>query len=249
MRVPLVAGNWKMHLTRAGAATLAADVRVRVSAAGVEVVLCPPFPSLAAVAEALAGSPIALGAQDLHWEAAGPFTGEVSAEMLLDAGCRYVIVGHSERRVHFGESDADVNRKARAALRAGLRPIVCVGETLAERTAGKTEDVLARQLAGSLAGLADRLDHAVLAYEPVWAIGTGHNATAEQAQAAHRHIRETVREIAGAAVADAVRIQYGGSLKPDNAAAIFAGPDVDGGLVGGASLDAAAFARIVAAAG
>jgi len=213
----------------------------------VEVVLCPPFTALGVVAPALRGSRVALGAQDVHWERQGAFTGEVSAEMLADAGCAWVIVGHSERRTLFGETDETVRRKAEAVLAAGMRPIVCVGETLAERDAGITDEVVERQVRGGLAGL-EGLDRVVVAYEPVWAIGTGRTATAEQAQDCHAHIRRLLGEIGGAGVAGRLRIQYGGSVKPENAAELFGRPDVDGGLIGGASLDAVAFLRIVGAA-
>ncbi len=248
MRTPIVAGNWKMNGTVAEAVALAVAIRRRIAGeCRVEIVLCPPFTSLAAVAERVSGSALSLGAQDVHREPAGAYTGEISAGMLRDLSCRYVIVGHSERRTYFGETDQDVNRKAHALLSAGLRPIVCVGETLEQREGGRTEEVLTRQLEGSLAGIGERLPETVVAYEPVWAIGTGRTATAEQAQAAHAHLRRTIAALAGTAVAAEVRIQYGGSLKPQNAAEIFAGPDIDGGLVGGASLDADAFAGIVAA--
>jgi triosephosphate isomerase len=212
----------------------------------VEIVLAPPFTALAATHDALAGSAIALCAQDVCAESHGAFTGEVSAAMLADAGCLYCIVGHSERRSLYRETSEEVSRKARALLDAGLRPIVCVGETLAQREAGETEAVLARQVDASLADVDPA--HAgdlVLAYEPVWAIGTGETATPEQAQAAHAFIRNRLADRFGAAAAT-VRIQYGGSVKPDNASAIMAEPDIDGALVGGASLEPESFARIVA---
>lgn len=248
MRRPIVAANWKMNGTTTEARRLAGAVRERLTAnAAAEVVLCPTFPALPAVAEALAGSSILLGAQNLHWEEAGAFTGEVSASMLVDAGCAYVIVGHSERRTLFGETDLDVGRKTRTALAAGLRPIVCVGETLEEREAERTEQVLTRQLGEGLGEIGEGLREVVLAYEPVWAIGTGKTASTEQAQQAHAHIRSTIATLAGAAIAEAIRIQYGGSVKPSNAAELFACPDVDGGLIGGASLDSDAFDHIARA--
>jgi triosephosphate isomerase len=258
MRKPIVAGNWKMNLTPAEGVALAAAVRTALAdvaaaagtgAGAVEVVLCPPYPALAAVGEAVAGSGIALGAQNVHWEAKGAFTGEVAAPMLAALGCRYVIVGHSERRTLCGEDDATVNRKARAVLAAGLTPIVCIGETLGEREEERTEAVLARQVAGSLAGLGRDIGRLVLAYEPVWAIGTGRNATSAQAEEAHAFVRRRVALLAGDEAAAAVRIQYGGSVKPDNAAELFREPDVDGGLIGGASLAASSFVAIVRAAG
>ncbi len=248
-RRPILAGNWKLHGTLSEAAALARAVREAVAGAdGRDVVLCPPFTAVAEVARALAGSPLAVGGQDCFWETKGAFTGEVSAPMLRDAGATYVILGHSERRQYFGETDEAVAKKAAAALKAGLVAIVCVGERLEEREAGRTLEVVGRQVAGSLAGLpradteAGRL---VVAYEPVWAIGTGRTATPAQAQEVHAAIRRLLAEHLGSAAAAAVRIQYGGSVKPDNIDTLMAEPDIDGALVGGASLDAAGFARIV----
>ncbi len=214
----------------------------------VEAVLCPPFTALRDVAGALAGSVLQLGAQNVHWETEGAFTGEVSAGMLRDLGCRYVLVGHSERRTAFGETDLLVNRKTRAALDAGLRPIVCVGETNDQRESGRTEEVLRAQVEQGLAGLHPRLGDLVVAYEPVWAIGTGRTASAVQVQTAHEFIRALLSSLAGPAVAGQVRIQYGGSVTPANARELFSLPDVDGGLIGGASLVAESFGRIVRAA-
>ncbi len=238
-----------MNKTAREAAALAAGVRGLLDGLdGVECVLCPPFTSLRAVREALSGSRIGLGAQNVHWEASGAFTGEISAPMLVEESCAYVIVGHSERRQYFGETDETVNRRARAALAAGLKPIVCVGETLAEREAGATFVVVERQVRQGLAGLsAADWDRVVIAYEPVWAIGTGRTATAAQAQEVHARIRGLLRELAGAA-AERIRIQYGGSVKADNAAELFGQPDIDGGLIGGASLQAETFAAICRAA-
>jgi triosephosphate isomerase len=210
-----------------------------------EIVLCPPFTALATVAEEIAETPIGLGAQDLHWEPKGAYTGEISAGMLCDLGCSHVIVGHSERRTYFGETDDSVHRKTGAALAAGLCPIVCIGETLEERESERTEQVLRVQIERGLAGLGERLVGVVVAYEPVWAIGTGKTASAEQVQAAHAFIRGILSSMAGAEVAASVRIQYGGSVKPANAAELFALDDVDGGLIGGAALDAGSFADIV----
>jgi triosephosphate isomerase (TIM) len=252
MRRPLVAGNWKMFKGPTEARKLALELRNGILGRreGAEVVLCPPFVSLAAVAEIIHGSPLRLGAQNVHWESQGAWTGEIAAAMLRDAGCTSVIIGHSERRQHFGETNVTVQRRVRAALAAGLQPIVCVGETLAERDAGVTGRVVESQVREGLEGLsAEDWGKLVLAYEPVWAIGTGRNATPEQAQEVHGMLRGLVSSLAGPANAAGLRILYGGSMKPDNAAALLGQPDVDGGLVGGASLEAASFMGIVAAAG
>ncbi|HXV76329.1 MAG TPA: triose-phosphate isomerase [Candidatus Polarisedimenticolaceae bacterium] len=245
-RRPIVAANWKMNGALAEARALARGVLERLAGfTAADVVLCPPFTALAEVARVIAGSPVALGAQHLHWERRGAFTGEVSAEMLRDVGCRFVLVGHSERRSLFGEADATVRRRTEAALETELTPIVCVGEALAEREAGQTDTVLGTQLDRGLGGLGDALAGVVIAYEPVWAIGTGRNATAAQAQSAHSFIRARLGSICGETLAAGIRILYGGSLKPDNAAELCSQPDVDGGLVGGASLDAGSFVEIV----
>lgn len=252
MRRMLIAGNWKMNMNLQQARELVASIRAGLGDAPLrlDVAICPPFPYLFPMAKAAANSAIAVGAQDCHEEISGAFTGEVSAEMIAETGARYVILGHSERRRTIGhlEDDQMVNAKARAARRAGLTPIVCVGETLAERQAGRTLDVLTFQataaLIGATVGSAGDL---VIAYEPVWAIGTGQNATPEQAQEAHAHIRGTLRRAIGA-VADAVRILYGGSVKPENTEALVRQPDVDGALVGGASLKADSFVGIIRAA-
>jgi triosephosphate isomerase len=250
MRKKIVVGNWKMYTNAATARTLAAAV---VKGLGnetrVTVGICPPAPYLLPVAEVLRGSAVGLGAQNCFYEKEGAFTGEVSPAMLTDVGCRYVILGHSERRHKLGEGDAFINRKVHAALAAGLAVILCLGETLAERQADRTEAVLDTQLNGSLAGLdTAALAKVILAYEPVWAIGTGHNATPEQAQAAHAFLRRRVAERFGQPAAQALLIQYGGSVKPDNAATLLRQPDVDGGLIGGASLNADQFLAIVRAA-
>ena len=238
-RIRLVAGNWKMHGSRAtNAALLDALLKGLPQGGGAQCAVCPPFPYLAQVSERLRGTPIAWGAQNVSERAQGAYTGEVSAGMLAEFGCRYVIVGHSERRQLYGETDAQVAAKFAVARAAGLIPILCVGETLAEREAGRTEEVVARQLgAVAFAG-------AVLAYEPVWAIGTSRNATPEQAQAVHAFLRGRLSE----EMRQYTPVLYGGSVKPQNAAAIFAMPDVDGGLIGGASLVAADFLAIVHAA-
>jgi triosephosphate isomerase len=252
MRRKLIAANWKMNLNRAQVEQLIGALRAGLRSAprlseSTDIVVCPPFPYLFSAAKEVEGGPIRLGAQNFYFQKEGAFTGEVSAGMLADAGARYVIIGHSERRHVLGESDHDVQRKLQAALAANLIPILCVGETLPERQANETLEVLTFQTVAALctatissgAGL-------VVAYEPVWAIGTGQNATAQQAQQAHAHIRTVLRERFGKV--DDVRILYGGSLKADNAAEILAQPDVDGGLVGGASLKAESFLAIVRAA-
>jgi triosephosphate isomerase len=252
-RTPLIAGNWKMHHGGASGVELAAEVAgVAANLARVEVVVAPPFTALAAVAhtveEATRGRPpIGVAAQNLYPEPKGAFTGEISPGMLVEAGCRWVIVGHSERRQLFGETDELVARKAKAAIESGLHPIVCVGETLDERAAGKTLDVVLRQLRAVLPVLVAAKGGAVVAYEPVWAIGTGKNATPADAQEVHRAIRDELRR-ADALVADRTRILYGGSVKADNAADLLGQADVDGALVGGASLDVGAFGSILRAA-
>jgi triosephosphate isomerase len=250
LREPIVAGNWKMHTTLAEAHALALGVREGCQGlAGVRVVLCPPFTALATVARVLAGSPLVAGAQDAHWESKGAFTGAVSMTQVADAGARVVILGHSERRQHFGETDATVHRKVRAALAQHLTPLVCVGETAAERGANAALDVVGRQLRAALEGLGpEEIARCWLAYEPVWAIGTGQTATPAQAGEVHRHLRGVVGELAGPAVADAFPILYGGSAKAENVPGLLAEPDLDGGLVGGASLKAADFVFLVRAA-
>jgi triosephosphate isomerase (TIM) len=250
MRTPLAAGNWKMHLTIAPALQLVAEVKVALQGvSGVEVVFCPPATALWAVGQALAGTPWFLGGQTMHWESKGAYTGEVSAAMLADVGCRYVILGHSERRELFGETDEAVGRKVRAALEHGLIPIVCVGERLAEREAGGTDAVITRQVSAAVSGIAaEHVRRLVVAYEPVWAIGTGHTATGAEANRVAGVIRSTLAKVGDAGGASAVRILYGGSVKPDNTREFVDQTDIDGALVGGASLDAAAFAAIVRAA-
>jgi triosephosphate isomerase len=249
-RKKIVAGNWKMFTTRATAVQLAGAIVRGVGTSGrVTVALCPPFPYLAYVAEILRGCPVGLGAQNVFYEREGAFTGEVSPAMLVDVGCKYVIVGHGERRHKLGETDPVINRKARAALVAGLTVILCVGETLEEREASRTEQILDTQLTAGLEGIsAELLPRVVLAYEPVWAIGTGRHATPEQAEQAHAFLRRRAGQLYGEAPAQALRIQYGGSVTPDNAASLLAQPVVDGALVGGASLDADQFLAIVRAA-
>jgi triosephosphate isomerase len=248
-RVPFVCGNWKMFTTAAGGRELAAAVAAGVTDGRVRVAVCPPFPYLASVQEALNGSRVGLGAQNLYPAKEGAFTGEVSPAMLVDVGCQFVIVGHSERRHVLGESDEFINRKVRAGLDAGLTVIFCVGETLAERQGERTEGVLDRQLSEGLKDIPpDAVDRLVIAYEPVWAIGTGHNASPKQAQDVHSFLRRRFGGLFSEAAAAGLIIQYGGSVKPENAAELMAKPDVDGALVGGASLKADSFLAIVAAA-
>jgi len=251
-RKPVIAGNWKMYNTAAAALALVNALKKElggVNASDVEVVVCPPFTALYAVSTMLQDSSILLGAQNVHWEKEGAFTGEIAAPMLKELSVRYAIVGHSERRQFFGETDEGVNKRAKAALANGLGPIVCVGETLAEREAGRTEAVVRDHVTGGLAGFTkDGMLDTVLAYEPVWAIGTGKTATPAQAQEVHAFIRELLAAMFDESVAAKVRIQYGGSVKPANAKELLGQPDIDGALVGGASLKAADFATIVKAA-
>ena len=251
MRKPFIAGNWKMNLQREQAIQLARELAVKSSTySATDIAICPPFVYLEAVRNAIQGSVVGLGAQNMYFENEGAFTGEVSGKMLVDSGCSYVILGHSERRHVLGETDQVVNRKLLAAFQAGLIPIVCVGETLAEREAGRTQSVIRTQFEGSLAGLTpDQMQRTVVAYEPVWAIGTGKNATPLQAEEVHADLRKMIESRYNSGVASAVRIQYGGSVKPDNARELLSQPNIDGALVGGASLKSDSFLGIVAAAG
>jgi triosephosphate isomerase (TIM) len=246
-RTPFLTANWKMFKTVHEAVVYAKEFRTLIKdLAGVEIVVAPPFTALHAVAEACRPTPIAVAGQNVHWEREGAFTGEVSAAMLQEAGAEYVILGHSERRRLFGETDETVNRKGHAAFQAGLYPIVCIGETLEERDGEETTAVLDRQMTRGLDGMTSgQVADLVIAYEPVWAIGTGRNATPEQASEAHAHIRGRLRQWFGADAADRCHVIYGGSVKPDNIASL-TGPDIDGALVGGASLDVRSFATIVA---
>ncbi|AGA25869.1 triose-phosphate isomerase [Singulisphaera acidiphila] len=251
MRPLFIAGNWKMNpATAKEAVALAEAIKNGVGpAADVRVAVCPPALFLDQVDAALANSPIGLGAQNMHWKPDGAYTGEISGAMLNDAGCTHVILGHSERRHGMGETDAQVNAKLHTALAVGLIPIVCIGETQQEREGGQTEDVVAGQLTGSLAGIsAEQMVGIVLAYEPVWAIGTGLTATPAQAQGVHEFIRDWLTKLFGEATAARIVVQYGGSVKPDNAAELLACPDIDGALVGGASLKEADFLGIIRAA-
>jgi triosephosphate isomerase (TIM) len=246
MRTPVIAGNWKLFKTIAEATGMVNELKPLVAGtAGVEIVVAPVFTALSRVAEALSGSNVRLAAQDCYWEEEGAFTGEVAPKLLADAGCSHVIIGHSERRQYFGETDETVNKKAKAALAAGLTAIVCVGETLAEREAGKAFAVIEEQLKGGLAGFsADMLAKTIIAYEPVWAIGTGKTASDAQAQEVHAFIRSLLAKLFGQAAAEAIRILYGGSVKPDNVKGLMSQADIDGALVGGASLKADTFAAV-----
>ncbi len=246
----LIAGNWKMNKTATEAAVLAKEVHDAAGAqSAVQVALCPPFTSLAAVSAITEDSQLFLGAQDMHHEASGAYTGETSAEMLRDLYVTYVILGHSERRQYFGETNETVNKKILAAAANNLKPIYCIGETLEQREAGQTLDVVRRQAREGLAGFPDsEVENLVIAYEPVWAIGTGKTATDEMAQEVHADVRAVLAELFGDSAAAGIRILYGGSMKPENAAGLLAQPDVDGGLIGGASLTARAFNGIVEAA-
>ena len=247
MRTPLYAANWKMHKTRSETKKFFKEFLQRVSRKDdVDVAIAPPFTSLAEAVASVGVGNIMIAGQNMHFEEKGAFTGEVSALMLLDLGCTAVILGHSERRHVFGETDDMVNRKIKAAVASGLIPIFCVGEKIEQREAGKTEEVLETQVTSGLLGLgADKLNNLVVAYEPVWAIGTGHTATPQQAQEAHLFVRSLLEKLQGATIAKATRILYGGSVKPSNISDIMAKPDVDGVLVGGASLDPESFAAIV----
>ncbi|MEP7214997.1 MAG: triose-phosphate isomerase [Anaerolineaceae bacterium] len=245
MRKPFVAGNWKMNTTESEAKSLAAAIASGAGGLTTDIALCVPFPYLSAVHEAVQGSGVAVGAQDVYWEPKGAFTGEVSIPMLAEY-CRFVIIGHSERRQFFGETDETVQKKLAALLASPLQPIVCIGELLDERRGGRTEQVLARQVAHGMSGV-ELTPGVTVAYEPVWAIGTGETATPEQAQDACHFIRDQLRKLCGG-VADAIRIQYGGSVNAENAAILLSQPDIDGALVGGASLDAGKFLAICAAA-
>jgi triosephosphate isomerase (TIM) len=246
-RKTFIAGNWKMNTTLPEAVELARGVVEKVgSSTDVLVAVCPPYTNLSAVAEVVKGSPVKLGAQDVHWEPKGAFTGKVSCAMLKSVGVEYVIIGHSEQRQYFGETDETVNKKVKAALAAGLLPIVCIGETLEERKGGTMQAVVERQLRGAFKEIpeADALK-CTIAYEPVWAIGTGETATPEQAQEAHAFVRSILADVYNEDVAQSIVIQYGGSMKPGNAKELLGQPDVDGGLIGGAALKADDFAGIV----
>ena len=248
-RKAIIAGNWKMNKTATEAAKLVDELIPAVKDASCEVVICTPYTDLVTAVEKTKGTNIHVGAENVHFEKSGAFTGEISADMLVDLGVEYVIVGHSERRQYFGETDFTVNKKVLAALEAGLHPIICVGESLEQRELGITMELIALQVKSALAGVpAEKLRKCVIAYEPIWAIGTGKTATAEQAAEVCTSIRTTVRHLYGARIARSITIQYGGSMKPGNAAELLAQPDIDGGLIGGAALKPADFVEIINAA-
>jgi triosephosphate isomerase len=247
-RRKILAGNWKMHMNAEQSAALAAEIAAGLKDKPLvhEVVVCPTYVSLDRVSAMLKGTSVAVGAQDMHWEKQGAFTGKISGDMLKDIGVEYVILGHSEQRAYFGETDETVNRKTVKALADGLKPIICVGETLEEREGNVTEKVVETQVRGAYAGLsAADAARTVIAYEPVWAIGTGRTATAQQAQDVHKFIRGLLASLYDAPTAEAVRIQYGGSMKPENAAELLSQPDIDGGLIGGAALKSESFLGII----
>lgn len=247
MRKPIIAGNWKMNKTVGEARELVTALKGKVAdVTDVEIVVGPTFTALLAVAEIIKGSNIKLAAQNMSWEESGAFTGEISPLMLKDVGCQYVIIGHSERRAYFSETNEMVNKRVKAAHAHSLKPIVCVGEKLEDRESGVTKDVIKDHVVNGLAGLTEeQMLKTVMAYEPVWAIGTGKTATPDQAQEVHKFIRELLAELYSSPVAEAIRIQYGGSVKPSNVAELMAQPDIDGGLIGGASLDADSFTQII----
>ncbi len=247
MRKTIIAGNWKLNKTATETKELTEGLKELLKdITEVDMVICPPFTSLNAASEIIKDSPIALGAQNMFWEENGAFTGEISASMLKDAGATFVILGHSERRQFFGETNETVNKKLKSALAAGLNPIVCVGENLEQRESNKTFDIVKNHVQNSLAGLSnEEMKKTIIAYEPVWAIGTGKTATKEQAQEVHQYIRKLFGEVFDEETASVVRIQYGGSVKPDNAAGLISQPDIDGALVGGASLKVDSFTQII----
>ena len=246
-RRPLMAGNWKMYKTPEEAAETARQLVERVADAGdVDIMIAPTFTALAPVFRVIQNSPVTLGAQNLFWENEGAYTGEISAPMLKSVGCQYCIIGHSERRQYFGETDETVNKRIQAAIRVGLKPVFCVGETEKERESEQTFSVLDKQVKNGLKGLAlDQLKTLIIAYEPVWAIGTGKTATDGQAQEVHQFIRSMMKKNFDSALSDSIRILYGGSVKPDNIEGLMSMPDIDGALVGGASLDAESFSQII----
>ncbi len=246
MRTPIIAGNWKMFKTVPEAKSFIEEIKGKAEVAGVESVICAPFTNLPALVEAVKGTAIKIGAQNLHFEDDGAYTGEISGIMLKDLGVDYVIIGHSERRAYFAESDEIVNKKAHAAFKHGITPIICVGEKLEEREADQTKAVCKVQTEGALKGLtAEQVAQAVIAYEPIWAIGTGKSSTAQDANEVISYIRELVKGLYGQSVSDAVRIQYGGSVKPENVVEYMGQSDIDGALVGGASLQPTSFVQLV----
>lgn len=246
MRTPIIAGNWKMFKTAGEAVSFVNEVKGKAEIAGVESVICAPFTALPALAEAVKGTSLKIGAQNMHWEESGAYTGEISGPMLQDLGVHYVIIGHSERRAYFAETDETVNKKVHAAFKYGITPIICVGEKLEEREAGQTKEVCRVQTEAALQGLTvEQAAQAVIAYEPIWAIGTGKSSTAEDANEVISYIRERVAAVFGQETADKIRIQYGGSVKPNNIREFMQQPDIDGALVGGASLEAASYIQLV----
>ena len=246
MRKPIIAGNWKMNMTPAEAEQLVVELIPLVKDAACDVVVCPPYIDLAVVGKLLVGTNIKLGAQNIHWAPKGAFTGEVSADMLLAMGVTHAIVGHSERRQYFGETDETVNKRAKAALEANITPIICVGETLEQRESGVTDTIVSKQTVAALAGFStEDVVRSVVAYEPIWAIGTGKTATSEDANTTIKVIRDAIAGVYGQKVADAVRIQYGGSMNAKNATELMAMPEIDGGLIGGASLKSEDFSKVV----
>ena len=246
MRTPIIAGNWKMNMTPAEAERLVAELIPLVKDAACEVVVCPPYVDLALVGKLLVGTNIKLGAQNIHWAPKGAFTGEISADMLLAMGVSHAIVGHSERRQYFGETDETVNKRAKAALEANITPIICVGESLEQREGGVTETIVSKQTVAALAGFsAEEVVRSVIAYEPIWAIGTGKTATNEDANTTIKVIRDAIAGVYGQKVANEVRIQYGGSMNAKNATELMAMPEIDGGLIGGASLKSEDFSKVV----
>lgn len=246
MRKPIIAGNWKMNLTPAEAEQLVVELIPLVKDAACDVVVCPPYVDLAVVGKLLVGTNIKLGAQNIHWAPKGAFTGEVSADMLLAMGVSHAIVGHSERRQYFGETDETVNKRAKAALEANITPIICVGETLEQRESGVTDTIVSKQTVAALAGFsAEEVVRSVIAYEPIWAIGTGKTATSEDANTTIKVIRDAIAGVYGKKIADEVRIQYGGSMNAKNATELMAMPEIDGGLIGGASLKSEDFSKVV----
>lgn len=246
MRLPIIAGNWKMHMTKDTALSYLKDFKERVKGTDVEVVICPPSTLLNLLKEAAKGTNIKIGSQNMYWEEQGAFTGETSPIMLKDLGIDYCIIGHSERRQYFGETDETVNKKIKAAIKHGIKPIVCVGETLEERKEGKTESLIKKQVTQAFKNIdLEDVKNIVIAYEPIWAIGTGETATPEMANSAIAHIREVVRDIYNEGISEEIRIQYGGSVKPNNIEELMGQDDIDGALVGGASLKADSFSEIV----
>jgi triosephosphate isomerase (TIM) len=246
MRKPIIAGNWKMNMTPAEAERLIVELIPLVKDAACEVVVCPPYVDLALVGKLLVGTNIKLGAQNIHWAPKGAFTGEISADMLLAQGVSHAIVGHSERRQYFGETDETVNKRAKAALDANITPIICVGESLEQRESGVTDTIVSKQTVAALAGFStEEVIRSVVAYEPIWAIGTGKTATSEDANTTIKVIRDAIAGVYGQKIADEVRIQYGGSMNAKNATELMAMPEIDGGLIGGASLKSEDFSKVV----